>query len=387
MTERVSRIIARALFDAGALLTYVPATGGQDVHRFFCRLSPLRHPISFHEEVAFTLAHGAALTGRRSCAMMKGHGLAKAANSVVDALSAGTTAGLLILILEDPEGKHSDSILNSASLLEGMGAPYRYGHNDSMREDILQAFEDSERSELPVALIVNADEMDTDVLTSPSMTPAPPNRKYVRDITRHVLCPAFGAYQHEILRAKRSGAGIEALSRPPVPMIPDNLPEKRKPVLERYIPLFSIFRDLRGDVVAADTGLTSMFACPPFDCIDLTTYLGGSVPLALGAYLAGHRSVWAVTGDFSFIAAGHLGLHEAIQRNIPLKVLIFDNGMAETTGGQIIPEGTLERILTPYRSHLLAIRNPFDAEEIRTTLQTAAASETLTIVVANYREK
>jgi TPP-dependent indolepyruvate ferredoxin oxidoreductase alpha subunit len=170
-------------------------------------------------------------------------------------------------------------------------------------------------------------------------------------------------------------------------MIPDNLPEKRKPVLERYIPLFSIFRELRGDVVAADTGLTSMFACPPFDCIDLTTYLGGSVPLALGAYLAGHRSVWAVTGDFSFIAAGHLGLHEAIQRNIPLKVLIFDNGMAETTGGQIIPEGTLERILTPYRSHLLAIRNPFDAEEIRTTLQTAAASETLTIVVANYREK
>jgi len=384
MNGRVSQIIARALFDAGALLTYVPATGGQDVYNHFCRLSSLRHPISFHEEVAFTLAHGAALTGRRFCVMMKAHGLAKAANSVVDALSAGTTAGLLILILEDPGGKHSDSILNSAPLLEGMGVPYRYGHPASMREDILHAFEDSERYELPVAVIVNADEMDNDVLTSPN-APAPPSRKYVRDITRHVLCPAFGAYQYEILQAKRSGGSIETLSKPPVPVIPDNLPEKRKPILERYIPLFSIFRDFRGNVVAADTGLTAMFACPPFDCIDITTYMGGSVPLALGAYLAGHRSVWAITGDFSFIAAGHLGLHEAIQRDIPLKVLVFDNGMAETTGGQIIPEGTLERILTPYRSHILAIRNPSDTTEIRTVLQAAAASETLTIVVADYR--
>jgi len=387
MNGRVSQIIAQALFDAGAFLTYVPATGGQDVHNHFCLLSPLRHPVSFHEEVAFTLAHGAALTGGRACAMMKGHGLAKAANSVVDALSAGTTAGLLILILEDPEGKHSDSILKSAALLEGMGVPYLYGHKDRMREDILQAFEDSERSELPVALVVNADEMDFEVLTSPSMTPTPPNRKYVRDITRHVLCPAFGAYQYEILQAKRSGADIEAIARPPIPVIPDSLPEKRKPVLGRYIPLFSVFRDFRGDVVAADTGVTAMFACPPFDCIDITTYMGGSVPLALGAFLAGHRPVWAVTGDFSFISAGHLGLHEAIQRDIPLKVLVFDNGMAETTGGQVIPDGALERTLAPYRSHTLAIGNPSDPAEIRTVLQAAAVSETLTIVVVNYRDK
>jgi len=236
-------------------------------------------------------------------------------------------------------------------------------------------------------LIVNADEMDTDVLTSPSMTPTPPNRKYVRDITRHVLCPVFGAYQYEILQAKRSGADIEAIARPPIPVIPDSLPEKRKPVLGRYIPLFSVFRDFRGDVVAADTGITAMFACPPFDCIDITTYMGGSVPLALGAFLAGHRPVWAVTGDFSFISAGHLGLHEAIQRDIPLKVLVFDNGMAETTGGQVIPDGALERTLAPYRSHTLAIGNPSDPAEIRTVLQAAAVSETLTIVVVNYRDK
>ncbi len=386
MTARVSQIISQALFDADALLTYVPATGGQDIYNHFCSLSPLRHPFSFHEEVAFTLAHGAALTGKRVCAMMKGHGLAKAANSVVDALFAGTTAGLVILILEDPLGKHSDSILHSVPLLTGMGVPFRHTRKDSMREVIFFAFAESERLGLPVAVIVDSDEMDLEVPISEA-TPAPLEKTYIRDITRHILCPSFGAYQYEILRAKRTGQSIDALLKPPVPAIPDDLPDKWKPAMSRYVPLFSVFRDFRGDVVAADTGITCLFGCPPFDCVDLTTYMGGSVSLAIGAYMAGHKTVWAVTGDFSFIAAGHLGLNEAIRRNIPLKVLLFDNGKAETTGGQIIPEGTLERTLAPYGKHIIRINNPGDPEAVRAALQTAAASKTLAIVVADYRER
>jgi len=386
MTAQVSQIIAQTLFDADALLTYVPATGGQDIYNHFCSLSPLRHYFSFHEEVAFTLAHGAALTGKRACAMMKGHGLAKAANSVVDALFAGTTAGLVILILEDPLGKHSDSILNSAPLLTGMGVPFRHTRKDSMREVIFFAFAESERLGLPVAVIVDSDEMDQEVSVSEAR-PAPLEKTYVRDITRNILCPSFGAYQYEVLRAKRTGQSIDALSKPPVPSIPDDLPGKWKPAMSRYIPLFSVFQDFRGDVVAADTGITCLFGCPPFGCVDLTTYMGGSISLAIGAYMAGHKTVWAVTGDFSFISAGHLGLNEAIHRAIPLKVLIFDNGKAETTGGQIIPEGTLERTLAPYRDYIIRIGNPGDPEAVRAALQSATASETLAIVVADYREK
>ena len=68
-------------------------------------------------------------------------------------------------------------------------------------------------------------------------------------------------------------------------------------------------------------------------------------------------------------------------------MLIFDNGKAETTGGQIIPEGTLERTLAPYRDYIIRIGNPGDPEAVRAALQSATASETLAIVVADYREK
>ncbi len=385
MTSRVSQVIAEVLFDLDVLLTYVPATGGQSLYQHFCSQAPGPFPLSFHEEVAFSLAHGAALTGKRACAMMKGHGLAKAANSVVDALVAGTTAGLVLLILEDPLGKHSDSILHSESLLAGMDVPFHHGPKENIREVILSAFAESEGLGLPVAVIVDSDTMDLEVETNIAKPP-PCTKKYRRDIARHILCPSFGAYQNEILQAKRKGLDPEAVSRPFIPTIPEGLPEKWKPVMKRYIPLFSIFRSFRGDVVAADTGITCLFGCPPFDCVDLTTYMGGSVSLAIGAYLAGHKTVWAVSGDFSFIAAGHLGLNEAIQRNIPLNVLLFDNGKAETTGGQVIPEGTLERILAPYGGYIIRISNPGDPEEVRTALNQAVASESLSIVVADFRD-
>jgi TPP-dependent indolepyruvate ferredoxin oxidoreductase alpha subunit len=121
---------------------------------------------------------------------------------------------------------------------------------------------------------------------------------------------------------------------------------------------------MRGPLVTGDTGVSSLFACEPYNCIDITTYFGGSVPLAAGAYLAGYPEAWALTGDFAFIAAGHLGLLEALQRGIPLKVIIFYNGKAETTGGQPIPQGTLETVLAGYERYVSYIRNPNDTERL-----------------------
>jgi TPP-dependent indolepyruvate ferredoxin oxidoreductase alpha subunit len=114
------------------------------------------------------------------------------------------------------------------------------------------------------------------------------------------------------------------------------------------------------------------------------TYMGGSLPLALGAYLAGYHQTWALTGDFSFIAAGQLGLVEAIQRAIPLKVVIFHNGTAQATGGQPIPPHILDRVLQGYASSIRYIRNPQDVGEVRTVLDEASHSQELRIIVAEY---
>jgi TPP-dependent indolepyruvate ferredoxin oxidoreductase alpha subunit len=134
-----------------------------------------------------------------------------------------------------------------------------------------------------------------------------------------------------------------------------------------------------------NAGMSKLFALPPYNCIDITTYMGGSVPLAIGAYLAGHRPAWAVTGDFSFVAAGHLGLLEAIERNVPLKVLVLHNGRSETTGGQRIPDGTLERVIKGYDESVEYIHDPQDIDEIEQVLERAARAQDRRLVIVDLR--
>jgi TPP-dependent indolepyruvate ferredoxin oxidoreductase alpha subunit len=68
------------------------------------------------------------------------------------------------------------------------------------------------------------------------------------------------------------------------------------------------------------------------------------------------------------------------------KVLIFYNRKTQTTGGQPIPDGMLERILAGYESHVRYISNPQDAREIEAILREASSARELRIVVADYDE-
>jgi TPP-dependent indolepyruvate ferredoxin oxidoreductase alpha subunit len=386
MRRGVAQIIAHAIYDAGAtVVTHVPGFGGTQVFDALGEISPRSHPNSFHEEVAYSIAYGASLVGHRSATVIKAHGLAKAANSVVDSLSAGTTAGFVIIVIDDKLGKHSDSILDIAAFVRGLGIPHRTLQVQDTYRQVLDAFSWSEALQLPVVLLVDADDMDR----AGTYTPAP-NRlsppAYQRDVARHVLCPPLADYQHRVLTAKVSGQDWWKLEKPALPTIPDALPEVWQPPIRLYSPVFEVFQRLRGEIVTGDTGVSALFAFPPYNCVDICTYMGGSVPLAIGAGLAGRQNVWAVTGDFSFIAAGYLGLLEAVQRDIPLKVLVFHNRRAQTTGGQPIPDGVLQRILVGYESHVRRISNPQDAGEIEAVLGEASSAQELRIVVADYGE-
>ncbi len=384
MRQSVAQIIAHAIYDAGAtVVTHVPGFGATQVFDAFREISLLGHPISFHEEVAYSIAHGASLVGQRSATVIKAHGFAKAANSVADSLIAGTTAGFVILVPDDKLGKHSDSILDIAAFVRGIGIPHRTLQVQDVYRHVLDAFSWSEALQLPVVLLVDADDVDQmGAYTPVQASTSPPT--YQRDVIQHVIGPLLAEYQYRVLAAKVSGQDWRELEKPALPTIPDALPKAWQPLARLYSPLFEVFQTLRGEVVTGDTGVSTLFAFPPYNCVDICTCMGGSVPLAIGAHLAGRRNVWAVTGDFAFIAAGHLGLLEAVQRDIPLKVLIFYNRRAQTTGGQPIPDSMLERILAGYESHVRYISNPQDAREIEAILREASSAQEMRIVVADY---
>jgi TPP-dependent indolepyruvate ferredoxin oxidoreductase alpha subunit len=387
METRARVAIARAVHAAGAeVVTCVPSLGATEIFCDCCALQSRRPIFSFHEEVAYTIAHGAALAGSRAFTILKSHGLMKAANSVSDSLYSGSLAGLVCMVVDDRNGIQSDSIPDTAGFVEGLDIPYRMADVEGVFDDILEGFSLSEELELPFAIIIDASDLDLPSRTPSDLPPAPKPKGYSRDITQHVLCPPFCRYQQQVLQGKLSGKDWRSIAKPALRPLFKALPERWKPAAERYAPIFEALRQAKGEIAAGDTGLSTLFALPPYSCIDLTTYMGGSIPLAVGAYLAGVRPAWAVSGDFSFIAAGQLGLLEAAQRQIPLKVLLLYNGRAETTGGQRIPQGALERVLRGYEEFTRFIHDPSDSAEVESVIMAASLSRELSIVVADLRE-
>jgi TPP-dependent indolepyruvate ferredoxin oxidoreductase alpha subunit len=383
----VAQVIAHAVDDAGTtVVTNVPGFGGTQVLAEYLRIVRSVHPVSLHEEVAYSIAHGAGLLGKRSATLVKAHGFAKAANAVVDSLSSGTTAGFVVMIFDDKLGKHSDSVFDVVALLRGLGIPHRVLQARHAYLDVMDAFRRSEELRLPVVLVVDADDLEQAAEYSP-VRKKPPSPSYEKDVSQHVVSPHLAQYQHQVLQTKLSGRNWRLIKKPALPRIPNDLPEAYQHTARSYMSLFEVFRKLRGRIVTGDTGISMLFAFPPYDCIDVGTYMGGSIPLAIGAYLAGYHDVWALTGDFSFVAAGHLGLVEAINRGIPLKVLVFSDGKATATGGQPVQDRVLNCVLRGYDPYLRRISNPQDKTEVEAILTEATQTHEMRIVLADYRER
>jgi TPP-dependent indolepyruvate ferredoxin oxidoreductase alpha subunit len=385
-----SQCIALAIERAEVeVLTFIPSFGASSVYNDYCRLKNEEYTVSFHPEVAFGIALGASLLGKRAATLLKAHGFLKAGNSIIDALYTGVNGGLVIIVFDDQAGRQSDSIVDITPVLSAMGLPYRVlgSSEKDLSGLILDRFAQSEQLKLPYVLVFEAGEMEKEVVEevpqSAKERASCSRNSYHRDITQYVLCPLFTKYQYQNLQF-RMGRDFTQPRKPAVPVIPEALPEKWHPAVDQYRLLFSVFREIRGEVVTGDVGVSSFFAFPPYHCVDITTCMGGSIPMAIGAFLAGCQDVWALTGDYAFISTGHLGMLEALQRKIPLKVLILNNGKSETTGGQMITGGILDIILEGYKSYVRRLIHPQDQKEVSAILNEASLAKELRIVVADF---
>lgn len=133
-----------------------------------------------------------------------------------------------------------------------------------------------------------------------------------------------------------------------MPVIPEGLPLHWRTAALSYVPVFEVFEELRREIpfVAGDTGLSSLIAFPPYYCIDVCSYYGGSITMAAGFHLTGFNSVRVVMENYVFLAAGNMGLTVAHMRKIPRTVLIINNGITMATGGQPILRGTFEQVFS-----------------------------------------
>lgn len=377
----------QALVDAGVeVVNCVPATGAVAIYEAWLKVSKKDKPYHYHEEVALGMAMGASLTGRRSAVIVKSHGLAKAGNALMDAWSLGAEGGLVILVAADKEGRSSDSIFDIDSFVSGTRVPFQRLSPQEAHQGILAAFVRSESMGMPVVLLMEDDDLGKRVAAPPAVTPLlRPWKIPQRDPHRHILAPMNASYPHQVVQAKLAGQDWRLLPRPPLPVIPEGIPAKYQGGIRSYMPVFDIFKGLRGeiDLIMGDTSTSTAFAFPPYNLLDAAAYYGGSIPMASGALQAGARKVWAVIGDWSFTAAGHLGLHEAFHLGIPVKVLLLHNRVAMATGGQPMDEALFERLLSAYSDFVRRV-DASNRTALFNTLRAAQDSKRMEIVVVDF---
>ena len=100
-------------------------------------------------------------------------------------------------------------------------------------------------------------------------------------------------------------------------------------------------------MVTGDIGCTILGMNPPFHTVWNEVSMGASVSLAQGYVYAGIETpVIATIGDSTFFHAGIPGLINAVQHQVPLTLIIMDNGWTSMTGMQVNP-GTDESFQAP----------------------------------------
>ncbi len=100
-------------------------------------------------------------------------------------------------------------------------------------------------------------------------------------------------------------------------------------------------------MVTGDIGCTILGMTPPFQTIWNEVAMGASIALAQGYVYAGVKTpVIATIGDSTFFHGGIPALINAIQHQVPLTLIIMDNGWTSMTGMQVNP-GTAEAFQPP----------------------------------------
>ncbi len=315
-------------------LTYVPGKGATEFHAaFYSTLASTNsnstHASHFyHEEIAYTLAHGSTLACTPALVFVKSHGIAKAMNSVIASLHAGVAAPLVVFTFEDEQGSSSDHPFSSRKMLEGVGAKVFQVRAETLLTGFYEAISFSMAKKLPAFLSIGT----RDLPDHASL------KAFAREALEHIqalpelsLLLRYQALLNPLLSPRYSSP------LPEIPHCPRDLPPHLSITARSYEPAIETLKKIGYTWVTGDAGTSSLFGLPPHDLIDVCTHMGGAIPLAMGAVLGGKNRVLAVSGDFSFISTGALALGEAHQRAISFDILIFQNGSASATGGQVVP--------------------------------------------------
>jgi len=197
--------IARGAYESGVLLgTGYPGTPSTEILETLDAQTDIQVQWAPNEKVALEVALGASFAGARALVTMKHVGLNVAADPLMTSAYIGAKGGLVIVTADDPGMHSSQNEQDNRRYAQFAKLPMlEPGDSQEAKDFTIEAFEISERFELPVLL-----RLTTRVCHSKSLTrckePVGRNRTlhFDRDPRRFVMLPAYARKRHALLEQK-----------------------------------------------------------------------------------------------------------------------------------------------------------------------------------------
>lgn len=400
--------IAYGLVDGGGqVFTNFP---GYQSHKLFSLLGGKQ--TSTNEKVAYEIAWGSSLAGKRSAVMFKNVGLNDAADPFLNSMLVGVNAGLVLVVFDDMFVEGSQSRQDSRHYFDFYkGLWFEPYSIQNAYEVAYKSFGLSERFKLPVVIRVTNQLIESsDIckrkrkILKNSLSIKQNHRQFVihpinskfqrrvlskknlniqkyvdglykkiaiKNINKNLL--VFGCSKNEKSKYLESGYNKIQIYTYPLPGSIKKVTEASKDIVvleqgddfgyqkltncskrdsvlsdtgivpdksggyiisKNYEKVFSVLKSLKPNLVVGDLG---EYTKDNLDTIDACLSFGSSPAVAIGCNLARIKNVVSIIGDAAYLHSGKNSISEAIEKNIPLKVVIVCNGGSQGTGGQHIP--------------------------------------------------
>ena len=349
---------------------------------------------SMNERTAFELGYGACLGGERTTVVFKGIGLSTCLDSVQHAVIGGVNGGLVLILLEDTVAASSPEIIDSRTLFD-YAAPLviEPASIESASAHAQEAFTLSETLDVPIII-----RLTYDLLSSSYSAPSAARRTTTKvaiskDTTqfRDKFIGSWAKRHHAYEQKQRAIQDYIAARYPAVPSATDQLafgyaPNAPKGFPIEHYPIAPAVRNyyqtthptvyeqgsnyaeralqaaqplqidnrrvsqntllpssawehalktIRKEAYALIVGDEGRFTFDTTEKIDLCLCMGSAIAIAAGLSLATGKRTMAVVGDFAYQFSGYQSLVEATKRGADIDILLLDDGIAASTGGQI----------------------------------------------------
>jgi len=196
--------VARGAYEAGVeIAAAYPGTPSTEILENIARYDEIYAEWSVNEKVAFEVAFGAAVAGKRALAAMKHVGVNVASDALMTAAYTGVNAGFVLISADDP-GMHSSQNEQDNRYYARMAQiPMLEPSNSQEAKDFTHiAFDLSERFDTPVMIRMTTRICHGKGIVVLEERSTPPNRVYKKDAQKYVMIPAHARQRHEIVRER-----------------------------------------------------------------------------------------------------------------------------------------------------------------------------------------